>query len=133
MHEFSVAQSLVEAAVAEAARHGASRVLKMRCRVGVLRQVDGWLLGEAFAIAREGTVCAACELAVEKVYMQALCPACNARFPIQNWDWRCPTCGADGEAPTGGDELELLSLELELPDGDNRPAERVRKERERGA
>ncbi len=133
MHEFSVAQSLVEAAVAEAARHGASRVLTMRCRVGVLRQVDDWLLGEAFAIAREGTICATCELTVEKAYMQALCLSCDARFPIHNWDWRCPTCGADGEAPTGGDELELLSLELELPDGDNRSAERVREERECGA
>jgi hydrogenase nickel incorporation protein HypA/HybF len=108
---------MIDAAVVEAERHGAARVLKMKCRIGALRQVDDCLIGEAFAIAREGTICASCELAVETAYMQAMCPTCNVRFPIQHWEWRCPTCGAEGESPSGGDELELLSLELEVPDG----------------
>jgi hydrogenase nickel incorporation protein HypA/HybF len=116
---------MVDAAITEAQLHGASRVLKMACRIGALRQVDDWLMHEAFAIAREGTICSECELVVEMAYMQAMCPACNVRFPVRNWEWRCPTCAANGEAPTGGDELELLSLELELPDGDNRPQECV--------
>lgn len=126
MHEFSIAQALVEAAVTEAGRHGASRVLKVTCRIGALRQVDGWLMHEAFTIAREGTICSACNLAIEMAYMQAMCPACNVRFPVRNWEWRCPACGANGESPMGGDELELLSIELELPDGDHRPEECVR-------
>jgi hydrogenase nickel incorporation protein HypA/HybF len=117
---------MVDAAITEARIHGASRVLKMACRIGALRQVDDWLMREAFAIAREGTICSACELSVETAHMLAMCPACNARFPVRNWEWRCPTCAANGEAPTGGDELELLSIELELPDGDNRPQECVR-------
>lgn len=125
MHEFSIAQALIEAAAEEARRHGASRVLKLSCRIGALRQADDWLMSEAFQIAREGTVCSDCELVVEKAYMQAMCAACKVRFPIRNWDWRCPTCGGDGQAPTGGDELELLSLELELPDGDSGPKERL--------
>jgi hydrogenase nickel incorporation protein HypA/HybF len=126
VHEFSIAQSLVDAAVTEARLHGASRVTKLSCRIGALRQVDDWLIREAFAIAREGTICATCELAVETTYMQAMCPACNVRFAVRNWEWRCPTCMANGEEPAGGDELELTSVELELPDGDNRSPERVR-------
>jgi hydrogenase nickel incorporation protein HypA/HybF len=125
VHEFSIAQSLVEAAAAEAARHGASRVVSMRCRIGALRQVDGWLMQEAFQIAREGSICADCELAIDKTFMQAYCPACQARYAVENWDWLCPTCGAEGQNPVGGDELELVSIEVELPDGDNRPQERI--------
>ncbi|MBN2562507.1 MAG: hydrogenase maturation nickel metallochaperone HypA [Phycisphaerae bacterium] len=125
MHEFSIARSLVDAACVEARRVGASRVTTLTCRIGVLRQVDDWLMKEAFDIAKCGTLCDKATLHIEKAYMQALCTECQARFPVRDWDWNCPACGMPGEDATGGDELVLLSLDAEIPDENTSPQECV--------
>ena len=116
MHEFSIAQSLVEAACEEARRAGATRVTRIACRIGSLRSIDDWLMREAFDIAKTDSLCAAAELSIEKTYMQAACPRCRVRFAVRDWDWSCPTCGELGQDAAGGDELELLSLEAEVAD-----------------
>ncbi|MCG8409066.1 MAG: hydrogenase maturation nickel metallochaperone HypA [Phycisphaerales bacterium] len=131
MHEFSVAQSLIEAATAEAAEAGAVRVTRLYCRIGVLRQVDEWLLKEAFEVARQETVCETADLSIEMVYLQLACPRCEQTFSMRDWDWQCPRCGTEGIQPTGGDELELTSLEAEVSDEDRRSEKRVSEERER--
>jgi hydrogenase nickel incorporation protein HypA/HybF len=128
MHEFSIAQSLISAVVSEARRAGAERVNRVVCRIGALRMVDDLLMQEAFSFARDGTICADCELVVERTYMEAYCPGCRNRFPVRDWQWHCPDCGAEGEDPRGGDELELVSLDVEVQDGDYRPEERIRAE-----
>jgi len=125
VHEISIAQAIVTAACTEASRAGAVRIKKLLCRIGAMRHVDDWLLKEAFVIASAGSMCDGCEFEIEKTYMQSLCPRCQKRFSVQNWNWLCPTCGAEGQSPTGGDELDLLSIEAEVPDGDHRSAERV--------
>lgn len=119
MHEFSIVQSLLSVAEQEARRAAATKVTKMTCRIGSMRHVDDLLLCEAFEMARADTICAECELVVEKTRMLARCPRCDVRFPVDNWDWACPTCGEIGVDATGGDELELLSIEAEVPDGDH--------------
>jgi hydrogenase nickel incorporation protein HypA/HybF len=116
VHEFSIAQALVEAAVEEARRAGAMRVNKLNCRIGTLRQVNDWLMQEAFGIARADTLCAEAVLVIKKTYLRATCPQCRVAFAVRDWDWTCPTCGSLGADPAGGDELELLSLEAEVPD-----------------
>ena len=116
MHEFAIAQSLVEAASAEAQRAGAQRVIALHCRIGVLRQVNDDVLREAFAMARAGTRCADSELRIDKTYMRANCQPCNQEFAIRDWNWTCPRCGAEGGGVSGGDELELISIEAEVDD-----------------
>jgi hydrogenase nickel insertion protein HypA len=114
MHELAIAQSLIDIASAEAHRAHATRVTRLNCRIGVLRQVEGDLLRDAFEIAREGTPCAQAELCVEQLPWRAFCPNCRAEFPIADWHWNCPVCEAEGEPRSGGDELELVSIEAEV-------------------
>ena len=116
MHEFSIARAMVEAACSEARRVGSDRVTRVVCRIGSLRQVDDRLMREAFDIARNGTACATAELTIERTNMEAACPRCRVRFAVRDWDWDCPTCGMLGEDAAGGDELELISLDAEVPD-----------------
>lgn len=113
MHEFSIAQSLLDVARETAAEAGVDRVCSLHCRVGVLRQVDDELLREAFALAAADTPCAGATLVIEKCRMQACCPRCMSLFEVVDWDWTCPGCGCEGESPHGGDELELRSIEAE--------------------
>ena len=114
MHEFSIAQALLDIASREAAGAGASRVTRLTCRIGVLRQVETTLLHEAFEITREGTCCRDAELEIQKTYMHVVCPRCDRRFSVRDWRWQCPACNVEGRNPTGGDELELVSIDVEF-------------------
>ena len=113
MHEFAIASSLVEAATAEARRAGASRVTRLTCRIGVLRQVEEHLLTEAFELARQGSLCESATLTVEKIHMRARCPQCSREYAVYNWEWNSPCCGAEATGVIGGDELDLVSIEAE--------------------
>lgn len=118
MHELSIACSLVEEACRAALRAGGVSVTSLRCRIGEMRQVDSALLSEAFEIASCGTLCGGAEISIEKSFVRAMCPRCERRFAVRDWNWKCPVCGSDGTEPDGGDELELLSLEAEVHDED---------------
>lgn len=128
MHEFALARNLVELACDAAAAAQASRVCQLRCRVGVLRQVDEVLMQEAFEIARAGTLCERARLTIEKTQMTAHCSLCGERFAVQDWNGDCPRCGAAGTHFTGGDELELVSIEVEKDDDDPGDPENPREE-----
>lgn len=123
MHELAVARSLVDSADREARRHGARAVLCVRCRIGVLRQVDSWLLQEAFNVARQGTLCEASRLSIEKMDLNAACQKCDVRFRLQGGRWNCPVCGAEGVDVSGGEELELTSIDVEADDELTTPTE----------
>jgi hydrogenase nickel incorporation protein HypA/HybF len=118
MHEFALARNLVELACSEAAEAGAHRVCRLNCRVGVLRQVDELLMQGAFEIARAGTLCDGATLSIEKTELTARCPSCGQRFAVHEWNSDCPTCGAAGVDFAGGDELVLVSIEVEKDDDD---------------
>lgn len=118
MHEFSVARALVDAAIDVAREAHIRRIRRLHCRIGDMRQVDRWLLDEAYAFAREGTACEQAELCVERTHMQLECGACGRRFSVIDWDWRCPDCGRAGCNARGGDELELTGIDGDESDED---------------
>ena len=118
MHELSIAQSMLEIAEAEARRHGATKITRIDCRIGCLRQADTALLSEAFELARIGTAAAEASLAVATVGMKLDCSACGGHADLDGWQFECPSCGSTDIQLSGGDDIELTSLELEIPDGD---------------
>ena len=118
MHELSIANGLLEAAAAEARRHEATRILRLDCRIGCLRQVDQGLLTEAFELARTNTLADTAELAVTYVGMHLASRPCGYEADLDGWQFECPQCGSTEINLTGGDELELTSLQLEIPDED---------------
>jgi hydrogenase nickel incorporation protein HypA/HybF len=114
VHELSVAQSLLDVALAEARRAGAVRVTRLHCRIGDLCAIQDDLMAEAFGLLCVGTPCEGAELRVEKTFLRAKCRRCERDFDVRNWDWHCPQCGGEGELIGGGDELELTSIEAEV-------------------
>lgn len=111
MHEFAIARALVDLACEQARAAGLSRVSRVNCRVGVLRQIEPDMLRDAFDVARTDTACEAAALGIESVALRAKCPHCRRAFTVESWDWQCPDCGTVGEPAGGGDELELTSIE----------------------
>lgn len=123
MHEFAVATEMVEIAAEQARRAGAQRVSHVHCRIGALCHIDERVLRDAFALAAEETVCAGAAVLVERAPMVAACTACGNQFPVANWSWLCPKCGGQGRRESGGDELEMLSIDVEVDDEHTRGAQ----------
>ncbi len=118
MHELSIASSLLEAAVAVAHERDAVRIVRIDCRIGRFRQIDVWLLGEAFDLDKVDSIAADARLNVETVGARLNCSGCGETSELRDWDFKCPLCHSSAGSVTGGDELELTSVELEVPDGD---------------
>ncbi|MFO0974230.1 MAG: hydrogenase maturation nickel metallochaperone HypA [Phycisphaerae bacterium] len=113
MHEYSIARALVEQATSAARRGTDGRVTRVRCRVGVLRQVDRDMLLDAFEIAAEGSACAGATLVVQTAWPRTWCEPCAREFEVRNWSWNCPVCGRAARGAHGGDELELETIDVE--------------------
>jgi hydrogenase nickel insertion protein HypA len=118
MHELTLVRNLIEQACTAASAAGARRVSRLHCRVGVLRQIDDALMQEAFEIASAGTLCEGAGLTIEKTHITAYCYGCGRSFVIREWNSDCPGCGAAATRFAGGDELELVSIEVEKDDDD---------------
>lgn len=116
MHEFSIASGIVEAACQEGRLASASHVRSVTCRVGILRQVDPELMRTAFELAAQDTLCEGATLELRQMPVHLACPGCGHQFDAYGWDWCCPRCHEDATCLEGGDELEVTTLEVEMPE-----------------
>jgi hydrogenase nickel incorporation protein HypA/HybF len=123
VHELSIVLAILDEAAAQAERHGAARITRIKIRVGRLRQVDPTLLAEAFELARHGTLAADATLDASYFGMELACNACSLKTELETWAFECPECGSPDVRLSGGDELELTSMDLEVPDGHSGPEE----------
>ena len=110
MHELSIAQALL--AIVE--RHAVGRrVTRVEVRVGHLRQVVPDSLRFAFELITTGTELEGAELAIEEVPARVLCKACAAETVLEEFPAHCGECGALDVEVTAGDDLLVVSIEVE--------------------
>ncbi|MCP4246023.1 MAG: hydrogenase maturation nickel metallochaperone HypA [bacterium] len=112
MHEFAIAQSVLETVHGAAADHGGGRVRAVYLRIGELCQVVGPILTEAFAVASAGTAAEGASLKIDWVPTQWRCDVCGQCRPAGDGDDRC-SCGATDDRLEGSDELLVTSLDLD--------------------
>lgn len=113
MHELSIATSLVDIAVRNAAEHGAQRVTRLHLRIGALSGIEPDALTFSFPIAARDTLCEDAELVIERVAADATCPACGKSSQVTEATAPCPHCGSWPLGLTGGREMTLDSLEVD--------------------
>ncbi len=112
MHEYSVAQALVDQVAREAHARGASAVHVVHVRIGSLSGVVPDLLASAYELCREGTLCAQAPLRVEAVDAEWACPSCGSVLPPGSL-LRCPACARPARLRKG-DEIVLSRIEMEV-------------------
>jgi len=118
MHEFSIAEAILQVAREEADRHGGGRVRTVRCRIGIMRQVVPELLVEAFAHLAAEAGWGGASLDIQTAPVRVRCGACGGATPSEVVRFDCPLCGAVDVRLEDGDELEVTGLTLESGDGD---------------
>jgi hydrogenase nickel incorporation protein HypA/HybF len=113
MHEVSLMAEAVRMAEAAAKSAGASRVLKLRLRVGRLSGAAPEALRFAFEVVCENTLAAGAALEIEPVPASCWCPTCRAEFESADFFSECPRCHHPGGELRCGRELEIAAVELE--------------------
>ncbi|ACB77783.1 hydrogenase maturation nickel metallochaperone HypA [Opitutus terrae] len=113
MHEFGLAESALQSALAAARDAHAAQVLRVVIRIGELSGVDAESFRFAFASIRAGTPASEAELEIEAVPAKARCGACGRGFsPADSVDGGCPHCGSPHVTIAAGRELDLVRLEV---------------------
>jgi hydrogenase nickel incorporation protein HypA/HybF len=113
MHELAVCQGLLRQVEQVAADHQATAVSRILLRVGGLSGVEPPLLERAFEIARMGTLAENARLEIEEGPVVVKCRECGGSSAVPVNRLLCTYCGDWRVEVTEGEELLLLSLELE--------------------
>ena len=116
MHEMSIITGVLDAVCASADQAGATAVLSITLRIGDMTEVVDEALEFAFEVLTEGTLCEGAQLVVNKVHPRSLCFECGTEFDHDRFHRSCPTCGSYETRLIAGKELEIESIEVDLPD-----------------
>ncbi len=121
MHELGIMTGVLDAAGAAAQDAGAIRVVKVSLRVGEMTEAIQDALEFAFQALREVPeyeLFATSELEVEMVAPKSHCFECGAVYTHDRFHMLCPECGSFATELLEGRELEISSIEVDLPDDD---------------
>jgi len=141
MHELSIAESILDAVRAEAAKRPGAHVAKVAVRIGALSGVEPDALTFGFECLVRGTDLDPLALVIERTPRRQRCPACDLTFDVRDdknetpgastealqsnafdsgprtpdygLSLACPRCGHADTLLAGGDELEMAYLEVE--------------------
>ena len=112
MHEVGLMMTALDMAAAETRRAGATRIHRLRLRVGALSGVVPEALELAFAAASPGTPAEGAAFEYESVPVICECEHCGKEFQPEDYVFCCPDCDAISTHVRQGTELELASLEV---------------------
>lgn len=113
MHELAICQSLMNQVEGIVLEHEAKRATSIIVGMGALSGVEAELLKNAFSIASAGTVADGAELIIENLPVRVKCTQCGSESDVLPNKLTCKQCGDWQTTVISGDELMLMSVELE--------------------
>jgi hydrogenase nickel incorporation protein HypA/HybF len=113
MHELAICQSLMNQVENLAFEHRAQSVTSIVVAIGPLSGVEAQLLKNAYPVASAGTVAQQAELIIENLPIRVKCSICNSESDALPNKLVCKKCGDWRTTLVSGDELLLMSVELE--------------------
>ena len=116
MHEMGIISGVLDAVNASAREAGATKVLAVNLRVGVMTEAIADALEFAFEALSEGTLSEGAELSIDWVGPRSICLECANEFDHDRFHRTCPECGSYETTLLAGRELEIASIEVDLPD-----------------
>jgi len=112
MHEVSIMAEALRMAVDAAKSANASRVLKLRLRIGTLSGVVPEAMQFAFDVVCRDTMAENARLEIETVPAAGWCATCETEFECADFFSECPRChNVSGELRRGR-EMEIADVEI---------------------
>ena len=115
MHELAICQSLMDQVESIALERNAQSVTSIVVSMGALSGVEVQLLKNAYSFASAGTVAEHADLVIEHVPVRVKCNQCDTESEVPPNKLVCKQCGDWRTTLVSGDELILMSVELERP------------------
>lgn len=113
MHELAITEGIMEAAIPEAEKHGAKKILEIRLKIGELSGVIPECIQEYFSIVSQGTIAEGAAIRVEKIPITVRCRSCGKESVLERRRIRCPHCDSADIELISGREYYVDSLEVE--------------------
>ena len=121
MHEFSIAQSIVETVLQVAREHGARQVLSVNLEAGEVALINVEQLGWHIQMLTQGTPAQGVELNWHRVPARIRCLACGYEGPVKYEEtdpalhlalpiFECPQCSSPQTQIAAGRELRIVDI-----------------------
>jgi hydrogenase nickel insertion protein HypA len=112
MHEFAIANHLVNLVEEQAQAAAATRVVTLRLILGEQSHILPEALERYIALlSNQHQLLKDVQLSVTHVPMTFICNACGFIY-VAGMDFHCPTCQQPGQLLDAADQLQLESLEV---------------------
>jgi hydrogenase nickel insertion protein HypA len=113
VHEYSVVQALLNQCEEIAQQNGADKITKVICKIGVMSGIEIHLLQIAFDTFKEGTMCDGAEFVINEQKLKLKCRDCRDEYEIDEIIFKCRSCGSLSMDTIDGEDMYLMSLEME--------------------
>lgn len=117
MHELGIMTGVMDAVDKSAKQAGATSVLKVSLSVGEMAEAIEDALRFAFEVLTEGTVSQGAELEIVMIRPKSRCLECGAEYEHDRFHMLCPECNSFATKLIAGRELQIDSIEVDIPDG----------------
>lgn len=119
MHELGIMTGVIESAKTAALDAGATRLLAVSLSVGEMTEAIEDALQFAFEALCEGDAfLEGAQLHVTMIAPKSHCLECDAEFTHDRFHMFCPQCDSFATELIAGKELQIDSIEVDLPDDD---------------
>ncbi len=120
MHELGIMTGVMEAATTSAREAGATRLLKVTLSIGEMTEAIEDALLFAFEALREtDPFTSDAEIDIHMIRPKSRCLECGAQFEHDRFHMFCPECDSFATELICGRELQIDSIEVDLPDDDD--------------
>jgi len=113
MHEMSIAQAIIDNLEEEQRIRGFRRITRVEIRLGEFSNIVPESLSFCFDASKAGTIAADAELHLTIISLQGACTDCGKVVELREDYFLCPHCGSFQVAVLSGEELDLVSIDVE--------------------
>jgi hydrogenase nickel incorporation protein HypA/HybF len=113
MHEYSIVQNLLDLCEQNASAHECTKITKIVVKIGRLSNIECSLLKTAFDTFKLDTIAQVAELEVIDQKVVIKCNLCGQTTECEKNEFACSHCDSYDVAIIDGEDLLLMSLEMD--------------------
>ena len=100
----------------DARNAGATKALEIDLSVGVMTEAVEDALRFAFEALSEGTMCEGADFKINMIQPVSVCLECGNEFEHDRYHVTCPQCESGFTQLIAGKEMQIDSIEVDIPD-----------------
>lgn len=117
MHELGIMTGVLEAATTAARDAGAQRLLEVNLRIGEMTEaIEDALVFAWEALTEDDPFTKGAQLNIVMVGPKSVCLECGAEYEHDRFSMFCPQCDSFATELIAGRELQIDSIEVDIPD-----------------